>query len=238
MLNVKLINAFNDNYIFLLTCESTGEITVVDPGDADVVMSALGDRVLDKILLTHHHIDHVGGVERLCEVYNPSVIGYQGDAHRLPCVTEFVDDHDEVYVGDSEARVLFVPGHTSGHIAYFFEQEKMLFCGDTLFAGGCGRLFEGTPDDMFNSLVKFENLPDDTQVFCAHEYTVNNYRFAKSVNPTDEAVEQALAEAEHKRLHGQSTVPTFIGYEKAHNVFLRAKTVEEFAGLRQKKDDF
>lgn len=238
MLNVKLLKAFEDNYFFVLTCLITNEVAVVDPGDSNVVIKGLNGNMLTKVLLTHHHHDHVGGVKKLCEIYNSGIVGFEKDAHRLPNVNTFVKEGEKIKVGESIAEIFYVPGHTMGHIAYYFEKDKKLFCGDTLFAGGCGRLFEGSAENMFNSLVKFKNLPDDVEVFCAHEYTVSNYEFAKHTMPNDEYVEQALIKAKKQRSAGIPTIPTTIGYEKIHNVFLRARTVEEFAKLRTAKDVF
>lgn len=236
MLNINIVSAFEDNYIFLLECSVTGELAVVDPGDANAVVQALNGRQLDKILLTHHHYDHVGGVNMLCELYNCSVIGYKKDEHRLPCVTNFVNDGDEVCVGGSTAKVIFVPGHTLGHVSYYFEGDGVLFCGDTLFVGGCGRLFEGTADDMFNSMVKYKKLPESTKVYCAHEYTLANYKFALSVEPENKYVQHALESAQRKRKIGQPTVPTTLGDELQSNIFYRAETVEVLKELREAKD--
>lgn len=238
MLNVNILNAFDDNYIFLLSCSVTGEIAVVDPGDADVVIKALKGRALNKILLTHHHYDHVGGVKKLCELYNCDVYGYKGDKHRLPCVTHWVDDGTFVAVGESVAKVISVPGHTLGHISYYFEDGESLFCGDTLFVGGCGRLFEGSAGQMFNSLVKYKSLPLSTKVYCAHEYTLSNYDFALTVFPYDECLLNAQQKAELLRVKGIPTVPTTLGEELLSNVFYKAETVDEFARLRCLKDEY
>ena len=208
MLNVNILNAFEDNYIFLLECSKTAEIAVVDPGDADVVIKALNGRELDKILLTHHHYDHVGGVDRLCEIYNCDVYGYKGDKHRLPSVTHWVDDGDLLKVGDRSAKVIFVPGHTLGHVSYYFAGDEALFCGDTLFVGGCGRLFEGSAEDMFNSLVKYKSLALSAKVYCAHEYTLSNYEFALKMFPDDRSVLEAKKRAIALRAKGLPTVPT------------------------------
>lgn len=237
MLNVELLKAFDSNYIFMLQCDVTGQRAVVDPGDSEPVMSFLAEDTLHNILITHHHHDHIGGVDKLCDVYSPDIICARCDVHRIPRATTTVVEGDEVMVGASKAKVLRLDGHTIGHIAYYFEQEKMLFCGDTLFSGGCGRLFEGSADDMFNSLVKLKGLPDDVAVYCAHEYTVDNFKFAVSV-ADDDCYQQALKQAEKVREQGLPTIPTTIGYERSHNIFMRAATVEAFAKLRRQKDSF
>lgn len=237
MLNVNLLKAFDSNYIFMLQCDVTGQRAVVDPGDSEPVMSFLDEDALHNILITHHHYDHVGGVAKLCDIYNSDVICARCDEHRIPRATTTVVEGDEVMVGASKAKVLRLDGHTIGHIAYYFEQEKMLFCGDTLFSGGCGRLFEGSADDMFNSLVKLKGLPDDVAVYCAHEYTMDNFKFAVSV-ADGRCYQQALVQAEKVREQGLPTIPTTIGYERSHNIFMRAATVEAFAKLRKQKDSF
>jgi hydroxyacylglutathione hydrolase len=238
LLNINIVNAFEDNYIFMLTCDVTGEVAVVDPGDAAVVMDFLGDQKLAKIFITHHHHDHIGGVEKLVEKYGCDVIAFKGDQNRIPCITATVGEGDKVQVGHAQASVMSIPGHTTGHIGYYFADEKALFCGDTLFVAGCGRLFEGTADIMFNSMVKLNLLPDDTAVYCAHEYTLANLNFATHVAPDDIKIKESLKLASKKRQARKATVPSTIGVEKEHNVFLKAKTVQEFARFRQLKDNF
>lgn len=238
MLNIEVLDAFDDNYIFIIRCEGSNEVAVVDPGCADTVFSALkaGEKVTT-IVLTHHHGDHVGGVQALCDAFNCDVYGAKDDIKRLPCVNKPVMGGDCINILGADVQVLSVPGHTLQHVAYYFSANKWLFCGDTLFVGGCGRLFEGSPSQMFNSMVKLKTLPDDVQVYCAHEYTVSNYKFALTVDGSA-LVQQAYEKAVAFRQAGKRTVPSTIGVEKACNVFMRAKTVEEFARLRRLKDDF
>lgn len=236
MLNINIINAFEDNYLFLLSCDITNEIAVIDPGDAHEIINALNGKRLNKIFVTHHHNDHVGGIEELVQKYDCEVFAFEDDVHRIPCVSNKLAKGSFVSVGKSTAEVMHVPGHTTGHMAYYFENDKALFCGDTMFVGGCGRLFEGASINMFNSLVELYKLPDETSIYCAHEYTVDNLKFACMVKPDDVAYEAALNEATRKRREGKRTVPSTICAEKQHNIFVRAKTLKEFESLRKLKD--
>tara|TARA_R110000868_G_scaffold262401_2_gene521105 strand:- start:81974 stop:82681 length:708 start_codon:yes stop_codon:yes gene_type:complete len=235
---VTILNAFDDNYIFLLACDATQEIAVVDPGDADVVIQALGAKKLSKIFVTHHHHDHVGGIQKLVQKYKCEVVAFRDDAYRIPCVTQMVEDGEGIHLGLCAAKVIYVPGHTMGHIAYYFADDNCLFCGDALFVGGCGRLFEGTADMMFNYLVELKSLPDSTLIYCAHEYTVSNLKFARHVKPENIDIQHALKGAEQMRALSKRTVPSTIKAEKLHNVFLQAVNVTEFKALRLLKDNF
>ncbi|HXW64435.1 MAG TPA: hydroxyacylglutathione hydrolase [Burkholderiaceae bacterium] len=213
------VAAFHDNYIWLL--ERGNHAVVVDPGDAEPVLRILaqGPRKLEAILLTHHHPDHVGGVADLVAAYRPKVFG--------PATSPFAGidvrlrEGDRVHVLGVEFSVLEVPGHTLDHIAYWCSELEALFCGDTLFACGCGRLFEGTAAQMFNSLNKITQLPDSTRIYCAHEYTSANIRFALSVEPANEDLVQRGAACASARSRGEPTVPSTLRLEKATNPFLR-----------------
>ncbi|MBD9476934.1 hydroxyacylglutathione hydrolase [Achromobacter sp. ACM01] len=251
--------AFNDNYIWAIV--RGDEAAVVDPGDAGPVLQWLAQNGLRlrAILLTHHHGDHVGGVPELSRIEGITVYG---PAHeQLPRCDVRLAQGDRVAIPelDLDLAVLDVPGHTAGHIAYYGRaagQEQVLFCGDTLFAGGCGRLFEGTPAQMHDSLGKFAVLPPDTQVFCAHEYTLANLRWALAVDPANRSLQQWHQQAQQLRAEGLPTLPSTIGQERAANPFLRtqevevvhaaerwagrshATPVEVFASLREWKNDF
>ncbi|MBI1363225.1 MAG: hydroxyacylglutathione hydrolase [Proteobacteria bacterium] len=238
MLDIQQLPVLTDNYIYLLRCTETGTTAVVDPAQAQPVMAALGATKLDMILNTHHHNDHVGGNAALVDQYGCTVIGAAVDAARIPCIRQQVAEGDTVHVGHCAATVLFVPGHTRGHIAYYFAKDSALFCGDTLFAGGCGRLFEGTPEQMFASLQKLAALPDDTRIFCAHEYTQANMAFACHIAPDNPAIAERAGNVSRLREQGKPTVPSTLGVEKKTNVFLLAKTTDTFAELRRKKDSF
>ena len=220
-LQVTAIPAFADNYLWLI--HNQQHAAVVDPGDAAPIEAALRSHglKLDAILLTHHHADHAGGVAELLAQWPVPVYG---PAHeKIHGVSRPLREGDSVEIAALGLRlaVLDVPGHTAGHIAYVAAQQHWLFCGDTLFAGGCGRLFEGTPAQMTQSLAKLAALPDDTLVYCAHEYTLSNLRFASAAEPDNAALAERLEQVQQARARGESTVPSTIGLEKRTNPFLR-----------------
>jgi hydroxyacylglutathione hydrolase len=223
VLNVLTVPAFDDNYLWLI--HDGVNAAVVDPGDAAPILAALksNNLTLVAILTTHHHGDHVGGVATLLKSFNVPVYGPAHDP--IPTVTIPLVENDIVTISELDLRlsVLEVPGHTLGHIAYVVSEQGWLFCGDTLFAGGCGRLFEGTPAQMLTSLDKLSSLPDDTKVFCAHEYTISNLRFARAAEPGNDALSARLLAEQAKRDQGIPTVPSSIGLEKSTNPFLRAR---------------
>jgi hydroxyacylglutathione hydrolase len=221
-LAVLTVPAFNDNYLWLI--HDGVSAAVVDPGDAQPIVATLQAHglTLTAILLTHHHADHIGGVPALLQQYDVPVFGPRNDGIRA--VTQPLSEGGTVDVPglDLQLSVLEVPGHTLGHIAYVRQGgEPWLFCGDTLFAGGCGRLFEGSPSQMVDSLNKLAALPADTKVFCAHEYTLSNLRFASAVEPGNEALRARMAAETAKRAQGIPTVPSTVGLERNTNPFLR-----------------
>jgi hydroxyacylglutathione hydrolase len=220
-LRVLAIPAFNDNYLWLI--HDGTHAAIVDPGDAAPVLARLSALHLSlaAILLTHHHADHVGGVPQLLQQFQVPVYGPRDES--IDGVTVALSEGDTVTVPELglQLQVLDVPGHTRGHIAYHAPAEGWLFCGDTLFGAGCGRLFEGTPQQMADSLAKLAALPAQTAVYCAHEYTLANLRFACEVEPENQALQQRLASDRAKRDQGQPTIPTQIGIERATNPFLR-----------------
>jgi hydroxyacylglutathione hydrolase len=230
----------SDNYAWMLRDSGSGAVGIVDPADAKAIIAALereGGR-LDLILLTHHHDDHIAGVDEVRARFNCKVVGAAADAHRLPNLDQAVVEGDKVTLGGSRARVIDTPGHTRGQINYFFPEGEVLLSGDTLFSLGCGRLIEGTAAEMFASLQKLAGLPGGTKVCCGHEYTESNGRFAITVEPDNDALKDRIAEVKRQRAAGQPSVPSTMASELAANPFLRAKDVTSFADIRAKKDKF
>ncbi len=228
-----------DNYAYLVIDEGSGHAAVVDCAEAAPVLAAVESaRVeLKAILPTHHHYDHVAGNEDLLRRLPLEVIAFRGQSDRIPGCTLEVREGDGVRIGNSCAKVIFIPAHTSGHIAYHFEREKMVFTGDTLFAGGCGRLFEGDAAMMIRSLSKLMSLPTDTRVYFGHEYTEKNLRFALTLEPNNEALREKHAWAVEQNRRHVPTTPTTIAAEKATNPFLRWDSVELRATLQRRFPD-
>ena len=229
-----------DNYAWLLRDSNSGATAIVDPADAAPVIEAIekaGGR-LDAILLTHHHADHTAGADEVRSRFDAPVIGAAADRHRLPKLDVAVKEGDEVRLGDAVGRVIETPGHTRGQINFFFPDGDVLLSGDTLFSLGCGRLIEGTAEEMFDSLRKLAALPGDTQICCGHEYTESNARFALSVDPNNKALHAFVAKVEQLRAAGQPSVPSVLADELEANPFLRAPDAASFAAVRAKKDKF
>jgi hydroxyacylglutathione hydrolase len=224
MITVTTLPAFSDNYLWLL--ERERQAAVVDPGDGKVVLEALRRRGLELavILITHHHPDHIGGLALLKEAYpGVPVYGPRAEAEKIKGLTRLLDDGDRVELAALAAsfEVLAVPGHTLGHIAYHEPAQRLLFCGDTLFAAGCGRLFEGSPQQMHASLSRLAALPGDTAVYCAHEYTLSNLAFARAAEPDSAVLAAETARVQALRAAGRPSVPSTIARERAVNPFLR-----------------
>jgi hydroxyacylglutathione hydrolase len=230
----------SDNYAWLVRDSKSGAVAIVDPADGAACIAAIeraGGR-LDLILLTHHHADHVAGTDEVRARFRCLVVGAAADARRLPRLDQAVAENDAVALGEATARVIDTPGHTRGHIAYYFADGGVLLCADTLFSLGCGRLLEGTPAEMFASLRKLAALPKDTLVCCGHEYTEANARFALSVEPDNVALRARARAVGQLRAAGRPTVPSTMEGELATNPFLRAPDVATFADLRARKDRF
>lgn len=253
-LEIVQIPVLSDNYVYLIHASESGQTAVVDPAVSAPVLDGLKAKgwSLDYILNTHHHGDHVGGNEDLMRATGCTVVGPKADRARIPGITIEVGDGDVFDFGGHAARVFDVPGHTRGHIAYWFQDDAALFCGDTLFALGCGRLFEGTPAQMWASLGKFRGLPAETRVYCAHEYTEANARFALSVDPDNQALSRRYQDILALRAKDQPTIPSTLDEELSTNPFLRADApalqaalgmtgadpVAVFAEVRSRKDHF
>jgi len=239
-MEIVRIPALSDNYIWLVHEPGSGETAVVDPALAEPVLQAAAARGwrISQIWNTHWHPDHTGGNAAIKAATGALVTGPAAEAGRIPTLDRQVAAGDRVTLGPIEAEVVEVPAHTAGHIAYHLPGEATVFVGDTLFAMGCGRLFEGTAGQMFANLRLLAEYPPETKVYCAHEYTLSNARFAVTVEPGNAAIAARLAEVEAARAAGEATVPTTIGLELATNPFMRAGSVEEFAKRRQQKDNF
>jgi hydroxyacylglutathione hydrolase len=239
MLEVVAVPVLTDNYVWLIHNPESGETAAVDPSVADPVLDALAARGwrLTQILNTHWHPDHTGGNAGI-KAATGAPITAPAEARRVSEVDRVVAEGDRVIVAGSEAIVWDIPAHTAGHIAYYFEQEGMIFVGDTMFAMGCGRLFEGTAEQMFANLQRIAALPGDVRIYCGHEYTLANARFAAHVEPANRAVADRLARVQELREAGEITLPTTVAEERETNPFVRSTNVEEFAERRAAKDSF
>lgn len=238
MLNVELIPILNDNYTYLLQDTESHAVGIVDPGAADPVLEMLEQRglALTHILITHHHGDHIDGMKTLRKKYGAHVCGPRGEVDKIGNLDTVLGEGDTFQFGAETAGIIETPGHTLGHIAYWFEKSGKLFCGDTLFAMGCGRVFEGSLEQMYESLRKLGELPSDTQIYCGHEYTVANGEFAMNIEPDNGTLRQRLNTVKAARARGEPTLPSTIREELQTNVFLRARDAAHFAEIRRAKD--
>ena len=235
MLQIEQIPVLSDNYVYLVHEPAAKLTAVVDPAVTEPVLAVLARHGwrLTHILNTHHHHDHVGGNEALKAATGCLVVGPRADRERIPGIDVALGDGDVFEFGANRARVFDVPGHTRGHIAYHFADAHALFCGDTLFALGCGRMFEGTAPEMWSSLEKLRGLPGDTRVYCAHEYTQSNGRFALSVEPGNAALVARMREVDARRAANEPTVPSTLAEELATNPFLRPDSAEIQAAVER-----
>ena len=239
-MKIEIIKCLQDNYSYLIIDKNNLKACVVDPSEASPIINFVEKKKLKLvyILNTHHHYDHVGGNLELKRKYNSKVIGFKEDKKRIPGIDILVEDNQIWNEDNFEAKIYHVPGHTSGHIAFHFFKEKKLFIGDTLFSLGCGRIFEGTNEEMFNSLNKIKRIPDDTEIYCGHEYTLQNSKFCLAHDSTNLNLKNKILEIERKLKDGLPTIPTFLKDELKCNIFLKAKDVKSFSKLRDLKDNF
>ena len=238
-MEIKIIKCLKDNYSYLIIEKNTNTVSIVDPSEFEACDKIIKKyKKLDYILNTHHHNDHVGGNLQLKEKYNSKILGFENDKDRIPGINVFLKDNEKYKIGNLKFKVIFIPGHTIGHIAFYFEKEKVLFCGDTLFSLGCGRVFEGTNEEMFNSLNKLKSLPKETKIYCGHEYTLSNSKFCIKNDPDNQNLQKKIEQIKKLTSNGLPTIPTTIKEELDCNIFLRAKNLESFSKLRDLKDNF
>jgi len=238
MMEIVAVPAFSDNYIWLVHDQTSGETAVVDPGDATPALAEAERRgwTIGQVWNTHWHPDHTGGNREVKAATGAIISGPAKET--IPGIAVRLSEGDEIRLGEHRGRVVEVPGHTLGHIALVFEDEQVAFVGDTLFAMGCGRLFEGTPEQMYRSLQRITALPENTRLYCAHEYTLSNARFVATAEPDNAAIAERLQTVERLRERGEITLPTTVAQERQTNSFVRASTWQQFAELRAAKDSF
>ena len=239
-MKIEIIPCLQDNYAYLIIDEKKNTACVVDPSESNPIIKFLEDKKIDLkfILNTHHHYDHVGGNQKLKKIYNASVVGFEGDKHRIPEIDIFVDDQENWKHNNFEAKIIHIPGHTLGHICFYFYNDKSIFTGDTLFSLGCGRIFEGTYSQMYESLKKLKELPHDTKIFCGHEYTMQNSRFCLAHDQNNKNLKNKIINIKKKLQEKLPTIPSTIKEELECNIFLRSDNVKSFSKLRDLKDNF
>lgn len=239
MITVTILPVLKDNFAYLVQAEN-GATAIVDPGEAEPIMHHLDSHglKLDYVLNTHHHGDHTAGNAALKERYGAKIFGPERERSRIPAMDFGLGEKDSFFLGDERMRILETPGHTAGALCFYFPKSGTLFTGDTLFLMGCGRLFEGTPEQMYQSLQKIAALPDDTLIYCGHEYTLEATDFCLSIEPDNEALKKRQAQVRILDEQKKPTVPATLRLEKDTNVFLRARNVEQFAEYRLKRNNF
>ena len=239
-MRVEIIPCLQDNYSYLIIDENNNSACVVDPGEAKPIVDYLKNKniKLKYILNTHHHFDHIGGNEYLKKKFGSIVVGFKKDINRIPEIDVLLEDNQIWKAENFEAKIIHIPGHTTGHICFHFFQEKLVFTGDTLFSLGCGRIFEGTYKEMFESLNKIKSLPEETKVYCGHEYTLSNLKFCIKYNPENRNLKKKAENIKKKIDNGLPTIPSTIKDELECNIFLRANDLESFSKLRDLKDNF
>ena len=239
-MKVEIIKCLQDNYSYIIIDKKHNHACVIDPSESEPVINFIESKniKLKFILNTHHHHDHVDGNNDLKKKYGANVVGFKNDKQRIPSIDILLKDN-QIWKGKNfEAKIIHIPGHTSGHICFYFIKEKVVFTGDTLFSLGCGRIFEGTYEQMYNSLNKLKKLPADTKIYCGHEYTLKNSLFCSKYDKNNKNLEKKIFEINNKLKKNLPTIPSTIEEELACNIFLRAKNLEDFSKLRDLKDNF
>lgn len=253
-MKIEIIPCLNDNYSYLIHDKISNTVAIVDPSEfipCDTIISK-NYKKLDFILNTHHHYDHVGGNEELKKKYNSKVLGFENDKNRIPQIDTVLKDNQEFKIGTLNFTTIFIPGHTRGHVAFYFKKERVVFTGDTLFSLGCGRVFEGTYKQMFQSLNKLKNLPGETKVYCGHEYTFKNLEFCLKFNPNNDFLKKKKNDIKLSLKNKKPTIPSTIADEIKANIFFRVNDpdvkkainlenspdIEIFTKLRDLKDNF
>ena len=239
-MKIHIIPCLQDNYSYIIHDQSNNYACVIDPSEAEPIINFVkkNNLKLKYILNTHHHYDHVGGNESLKKEFGSKIIGFKGDKHRIPLIDIELEDQEIWTSNNFEAKIFHIPGHTSGHICFHFYKNNFLFTGDTLFSLGCGRIFEGTYNEMFNSLKVIKNLPEDTLIYCGHEYTKKNAEFCLKYDPNNNELIEKIAQIKKSISKGNPTIPSTLREEITCNIFLKAKDVEMFSKLRDLKDNF
>ena len=253
-MNIEIISCLDNNYSYLIHEQKTNTVVIVDPSEFEPCYEIIKNKYkkLDYILNTHHHYDHVGGNEDLKKKYNSKVLGFENDKNRIPQIDTVLKDNQEFKIGTLNFTTIFIPGHTRGHVAFYFKKERVVFSGDTLFSLGCGRVFEGTYKQMFQSLNKLKNLPGETKVYCGHEYTFKNLEFCLKFNPNNDFLKKKKDDIKLSLKNKKPTIPSTIADEIKANIFFRVNDpdikkainlenspdIEIFTKLRDLKDNF
>ena len=236
---VETIKCLKDNFSYILI-DQNKNACVIDPSESEPIINFVekNNIKIKYILNTHHHFDHIGGNKDIKKKYNAKIVAYKNDLHRIPDVDISLKNNQIWTAENFKSKIIHIPGHTNGHICFFFENEKIAFTGDTLFSLGCGRIFEGTYEEMFSSLKKLKELPKETKIYCGHEYTLKNSEFCLKYDKNNKRLQKKINEIKNKVNNNIPTVPSTIDDEIACNIFLRAKTLGEFSKLRDLKDNF
>jgi len=239
-MQIEIIPCLQDNYSYLIIDESNNSACVIDPSESRPIINFVekNNIKLKYILNTHHHFDHIGGNEELKKKFGSIILGFEKDSYRIPKIDVLLEDNQIWKAENFIAKIIHVPGHTSGHICFHFFNEKIIFTGDTLFSLGCGRIFEGTYKEMFNSLSKIKSLPKETKIYCGHEYTLSNSRFCVKYDFKNLNLKKKIENIKKKITEGLPTIPSTIKEELDCNIFLKTKDLESFSKLRDLKDNF